>query len=94
MCGSMTWQESMGDVLEEINRRLPEDITVADLERVLDEMEADQRERHERELGEKPPPWSPVSVPPYTGDRWGIWPLLGAAAVFAVIVTVVIAVWA
>lgn len=43
---------------------------------------------------ERPPPWRIVSEPPDTGDRWGIWPLVGAIAVIAAVAVIVIGVFA
>lgn len=42
----------LADILAELRSRLPKEPTPADVERVLDEMELEQRERHEQQLTE------------------------------------------
>jgi len=44
------WGEAMERILSEISAKLPDDPTAEDLERVIGEVEAEQKARHAREL--------------------------------------------
>lgn len=48
--GLRSWEQDLAEVIAAVHARLPEPSTAADLERVLDELEAEQKQRHEREL--------------------------------------------